>query len=212
MTEDHGSGQEEAGQEEAGADRPEHDRWVFAYGSLMWNPGFAFAERCEARLIGAHRALCVYSFHHRGTPEKPGLVLGLELGGSCRGIAYRVEAALWSQTYAYLTGREQISGVYRECVRRVQLLDGTRRAAPAVAYLVNRGHAQYAGALSREEQLALVRRSHGKSGPNADYVLATVGAMEELGFADPDLAWIAHHLRHGPLGPHEADSADTGPG
>ncbi|WP_454918326.1 gamma-glutamylcyclotransferase [Xanthobacter sediminis] len=209
MTEDHGPSQERSDQS-----RPEHDHWVFAYGSLMWNPGFAFAERCEARLIGAHRALCVYSFHHRGTPEKPGLVLGLELGGSCRGIAYRVAAALWPDTYAYLTAREQISGVYRESVRRVQLMDGTRRTEPAVAYLVNRGHAQYAGALSREEQLALVKRSHGKSGPNADYVLATVGAMEELGLADADLAWIAHNLRHGPAGHRDTDSADTrfGPG
>lgn len=174
----------------------DHEHWVFAYGSLMWNPGFPFAERAEARLIGAHRALCVYSFHHRGTPEAPGLVLGLELGGSCRGIAYRVEPDKWAATYAYLTEREQISGVYRECIRRVQLLDGSRRTAPAVAYLVNRGHAQYAGALSLEEQLALVRRSHGKSGPNADYVFATSDALETLGIRDADLIWITQRLRH----------------
>ncbi|MFG1416204.1 gamma-glutamylcyclotransferase [Xanthobacter sp. V0B-10] len=195
--------------EETGAG---HDHWVFAYGSLMWNPGFAFAERCEARLIGAHRALCVYSFHHRGTPEAPGLVLGLELGGSCRGIAYRVEARDWTQTYAYLTEREQISGVYRECVRRVQLLDGSRRNAPAVAYLVNRAHAQYAGGLDLQQQLALVQRSHGKSGPNADYVLATVGALDELGLADPGLTWIAGHLRREHGGLKGQAAKDTGPG
>jgi len=177
-------------------DQPQHhDRWVFAYGSLMWNPGFDYAERCEARLIGARRALCVYSFHHRGTPEAPGLVLGLELGGSCRGIAYRVEATRWPETHAYLTAREQISGVYRECVRRVRMLDGSRRSEPAVAYLVNRAHPQYAADLSREEQLHLVRRSHGKSGPNADYVLATVSALETLGILDANLTWIAHQLR-----------------
>ncbi|TCT05908.1 gamma-glutamylcyclotransferase [Aquabacter spiritensis] len=173
------------------------DTWVFGYGSLMWNPGFAYAERVEARLIGGHRALCVYSFHHRGTAEQPGLVLGLDLGGSCRGIAYRVDAADWPQTHAYLTAREQISGVYREAVRRIHLLDGTRRAAPAVVYLVDRAHPQYARGLDLEAQFALVRRAHGKSGPNRDYVLETVGTLSAMGLADPGLGWIAHRLRAG---------------
>lgn len=176
---------------------PPRDTWVFAYGSLMWNPGFAYVERSEARLVGAHRALCVYSFHHRGTPEHPGLVLGLDLGGSCRGIAYRITADAWPQTHAYLTEREQISGVYRECVRRVGLLEGSRRDVPAIAYVVNRAHAQYAKGLDLHEQLRLVRRSHGRSGPNTDYVIATVSALEQMGLADRDLAWIAHHLREG---------------
>lgn len=189
---------------------PSRDHWVFAYGSLMWNPGFCFMERAEARLIGAHRALCVYSFHHRGTPEHPGLVLGLDLGGSCRGIAYRVADAHWPEVHAYLSAREQISGVYRECVRRVQLLDGSGRDAPAIAYVVNRGHTQYARKLSLEEQLRLVERSHGKSGPNADYVIATVAALEELGLADGALTWIAHRLRADHVGTaHPGDAFDT---
>ena len=95
------------------------DLWVFGYGSLMWRPGFDFHERIEARLTGAHRALCVYSFVHRGTPERPGLVLGLDRGGACQGIAFRVAAADRAKTVAYLRGREQATGVYRECVRRV---------------------------------------------------------------------------------------------
>lgn len=185
---------EPEGRAPASAPSP-HDHWVFAYGSLMWNPGFAFVERCEARLIGAHRSLCVYSFHHRGTVESPGLVLGLDLGGACRGIAYRVADELWPQTHAYLTEREQISGVYRECQRRVQLLDGSERAAMATAYLVNRAHPQYARGLDIEDQLRLVRGAHGKSGANADYVISTVAALERLGLADRDLGWIVHHLR-----------------
>ncbi len=79
--------------------------WVFAYGSLMWRPGFEFRERRNARLIGAHRALCVYSFVHRGTPEKPGLVLGLDRGGACRGVAYRVAHGKRDETVAYLRAR-----------------------------------------------------------------------------------------------------------
>lgn len=184
------------------------DTWVFAYGSLMWNPGFAFAERREARVVGLHRSLCIYSFHHRGTPEKPGLVLGLDLGGSCRGIAYRVAAADWPQTHAYLTAREQISGVYREATRRVELLDGSSHVTPAVTYIANRGHSQYARGLSREDQLHLVRRSHGKSGPNADYVIATVAALESLGIADGELAWIARHLHQEHALPHAAPSSE----
>ncbi|MGQ3675028.1 gamma-glutamylcyclotransferase [Xanthobacter sp. TB0139] len=184
----------EANATKADATEQKEGHWVFAYGSLIWNPGFAFVERCEARLIGAHRALCVYSYHHRGTPEAPGLVLGLEQGGSCHGVAYRVAAENWTEIYAYLTEREQISGVYVENSLEVELLDGSQRQAPALAYLANRTHEQYAGSLTRAEQLHLVRRSHGRAGPNADYVSSTVEALHKLGIDDDDLNWIVRNL------------------
>src|SRR5262249_53686825 len=103
------------------AESSKSDLWVFGYGSLMWRPGFEFIEQAPARLIGEHRALCVYSFDHRGTPEKPGLVLGLDRGGACRGIAYRVAAKLRDRTVDYWGSREQNTQVYCAAVRTVLL-------------------------------------------------------------------------------------------
>src|ERR1700709_2936869 len=97
--------------------------WVFGYGSLMWRPGFDFVEQVPARLIGEHRALCVYSFVPRGTPEKPGLVLGLDRGGARRGLAFRVAEKHRSATVAYLREREQVTSVYREVTRSARLPD-----------------------------------------------------------------------------------------
>ena len=101
--------------------------WVFGYGSLMWRPGFEFIEQVPARLIGEHRALCVYSFDHRGTPEQPGLVLGLDRGGACRGVAFRVAAKQRSDTIDYLRSREQTTHVYREVMRSVWLENEARQ-------------------------------------------------------------------------------------
>ena len=146
------------------------DLWVFGYGSLMWRPGFEFIERVPARLIGEHRALCVYSFVHRGTPEKPGLVLGLDRGGACRGVAFRVAEKNRTATIAYLREREQVTSVYREVKRSVWLENEARQRVSALVYVVDRGHVQYAGRLSPAEQLRHVLQGHGQSGVNRDYV------------------------------------------
>jgi glutathione-specific gamma-glutamylcyclotransferase len=170
------------------------DLWVFGYGSLMWRAGFDFIEQVPARLIGEHRALCVYSFDHRGTPEKPGLVLGLDRGGACRGIAFRVAASLRHDTIAYLRGREQTTNVYREVMRSVWLENEARQRVSALAYVVDRGHVQYAGRLSLAEQLRLVQQGHGRSGNNRDYVLSTVKSIEAQGFRDEQLHQLASML------------------
>ena len=167
------------------------DLWIFGYGSLMWRPEFEFVEQVPARLIGEHRALCVYSFDHRGTPEKPGLVLGLDRGGTCRGVAFRVTAARRDDTVNYLRRREQTTHVYREVMRSVWLENDARERVAALAYVVDRGHVQYAGRLSLAEQLRYVRQGHGRSGNNRDYVLSTVKSIEAQGFRDSQLHQLA---------------------
>ncbi|HMM92218.1 gamma-glutamylcyclotransferase [Bradyrhizobium sp.] len=184
------------------------DLWVFGYGSLMWRPGFEFIERVPARLIGEHRALCVYSFVHRGTPEKPGLVLGLDRGGACRGIAFRVAEKNGAATIAYLREREQVTSVYREVKRSVWLENEARDRVSALVYVVDRGHGQYAGRLSIAEQLRHVLQGHGQSGVNRDYVLSTVKAIEAEGFRDSQLHRLATmlHDQHPLLPPGDSSS------
>ena len=171
------------------------DLWVFGYGSLLWRPGFAFLEKVPARVTGLHRSLCVYSFVHRGTPEKPGLVLGLDRGGACRGIAFRVAAVDRAATIQYLREREQTTAVYLEVLRNVTLLGKAERTVEALTYVVDRGHRQYAGKLTLDERLHLIRQGHGRSGPNPDYVLATVAELERLGCRDTELHALAERLR-----------------
>src|SRR5262249_49341752 len=183
--------------------------WVFGYGSLIWRPGFEFEERVPARLIGEHRSLCVYSFDHRGTPEKPGLVLGLDRGGACRGVAFRVDATLREATIGYVRGREQTTHVYREVNRWVWLEDDPRQRVSALTYVVDRGHIQYAGRLSRAEQLRLVKQGHGRSGANRDYVLSTVRAIETEGFRDEQLHQLALLLHDDAHSLHAAAPIDS---
>jgi cation transport protein ChaC len=168
------------------------DLWVFGYGSLMWRPGFDYVERQLAWLRGYHRALCIYSHVHRGTPERPGLVLGLDRGGSCRGVAFRVEAAKAEATIAYLRAREQVTTVYVE--RRVRLRLDDRRGVEALTYVVDRRHVQYAGKLPLETILEHVRAGVGQSGDNPAYVLNTHRHLAELSLRDDVLARLVRAL------------------
>jgi len=177
----------------------ENDLWVFGYGSLMWRPGFDFAEKQLASIHGYHRAMCIYSHVHRGTREKPGLVLGLDHGGSCKGIAFRVAAANVEETLAYLREREQATSVYVESRLTARLCDG--RKVSALAYTADRGHHQYAGKLSQEEVLRLVTQGIGISGPNPDYVCNTQAHLHELAIRDATLEWLAKEIARVPLHP-----------
>lgn len=159
-----------------------NELWVFGYGSLMWRPGFPFAERSAATLPGRRRAFCIYSVHHRGTYERPGLVLGLAPGGAVRGAAYRIAPADWDGAYAYLMEREQPTETYVEARRHVRLADGRR--VDALVFLSDVRHPQWAGALSLERQAELIAGAKGLSGRNVDYLRDLVEHLREEGVRD----------------------------
>jgi len=158
------------------------DHWVFGYGSLMWRPGFPFVERRRALLHGRRRAFCIYSVHHRGTYERPGLVLGLAPGGSTKGMAYRVAAEAWDEVYAYLREREQPTETYFEACRDVTLEGGP--SVSALVFLSDTAHRQWAGDLSLEQQADLIAGAAGLSGPNVDYLTDLVSHLRDDGFRD----------------------------
>ena len=174
------------------SDTHPHDLWVFGYGSLMWRPGFDHVERIVATLHGFHRALCVYSHVHRGTPDNPGLVLGLDRGGSCRGIAFRVPHTDTEKTLDYLRAREQVTMVYRETRHTLRLIDG--RTVSGIAFTIDRTHRQYAPKLDFDEVLRLIRQGVGVSGANPDYVTATHAHLLSLGLHDRTLSRLSRAL------------------
>lgn len=168
--------------------------WIFGYGSLMWRPGFAFAESEPALIKGVHRKLCVMSHVHRGTPEMPGLVLGLDRGGSCHGMAFRIAPERWDGTLAYLRSREQVTMVYLERHKPIRLLS-SGRSARAVTYVVDRAHKQYAGKMDAATVIGHVRQGQGISGACIDYVLNTVAHLREMNIHDEHLERIAEQVR-----------------
>ena len=169
--------------------------WVFGYGSLIWNPGFAFARAEVARLPGWHRSFCMASIHYRGTVEAPGLVLALDRAeaGHCDGLAFAVDAALREATLGYLRERELISYAYAEHWLDVDLASGVR--VTALAYVINRDHSQYSGTLPLEAQAQIIAKSCGMRGPNCDYLYATADHLAKLGIADTDLEWLSARVR-----------------
>jgi cation transport protein ChaC len=183
----------------------DHDLWLFAYGSLMWRPGFAFEEARRARLTGYRRCFSIYSVHHRGTPERLGMVLGLDRGGVCEGIAYRIPAPLVDHTRQYLRERELINGVYREAMVPVELEGEPRAEVMALAYIVERAHPNYAR-LPLRTQARLIKAARGISGANLDYLVSTVRHLRELDIRERELerlviiigplAWRRAHAQH----------------
>lgn len=162
----------------------EDDRWVFGYGSLMWRPEFEYIEAQPASLFGAHRSLCIYSTTYRGTAEKPGLVLGLDHGGSCKGVAFRVARTHWPRTLAYLRERELLNDVYKEKWCRVHLTQREGVKINALCYLADREHQLYAGGLDIDRQADLVHQGVGVRGANPEYLANTVAHLRDMGIRD----------------------------
>lgn len=162
--------------------------WVFAYGSLLWNPLFPFVEARLATLHGLHRRFCIWSLASRGTPDAPGLVLGLDRGGCCRGVIYRLPAAQAPDEFRLLWRREMVTGAYAP--RWLSVRSGERQVI-ALGFVVRRDHSQYAGKLTIDAQADVVARACGAFGSSADYLERTRVALVTHGIVEPYLERLA---------------------
>jgi cation transport protein ChaC len=175
------------------AGRPDKgDVWLFAYGSLMWNPLIDYVERSIGLVGGYHRRFCLWSHLGRGTVEKPGLTLGLERGGSCRGVLYRLAESQAAQELEVVWRREMLTGAYAPRWLKASTDQGP---VHALGFLVNRAHVRYAGKLPEERIIAAIAEAHGPLGPCAAYLFNTVDHLETLGICEPRLARLRDLVR-----------------
>lgn len=165
-------------------DLPRDELWIFTYGSLMWDPGFRFKVAAPALLRGYHRAFCIYSSRYRGTVAAPGLVLGLDRGGACKGTVYCVAAADIPDALEALWLREMRRRVYVPRLLPVGMSGGRRMA---LTFLANRCHDGYAGQLELDNAAAIIAACCGERGPNVDYLVNTLRHLDELGVHDRHL-------------------------
>jgi glutathione-specific gamma-glutamylcyclotransferase len=163
---------------------PKGDLWVFGYGSLMWNPGFEHVRSAPALLRGYHRAFCIHSRHYRGTPEQPGLVLGLARGGACRGVAFLVAARKVNAVLAQLWDREMSGYDYR--VRLVTIEVESRRRS-ALAFIADPAGESYAGRLELGHIAATIAKCRGAHGANVEYLENTLRHLDEMGLREGKL-------------------------
>lgn len=173
------------------SERPPGGLWVFAYGSLIWRPGFAHVEAQPATVHGYHRALCIRSDVYRGTPDVPGLVFGLDRGGACKGMAFRVADADVGAATQVIWAREMVTGVYQPRWLKARLGTGaSARQTTVWAFVAERRHDQYVGRLSDTETVRLVRQGQGQAGPCLEYLVNTLAHLDGLGLHDAGLARI----------------------
>jgi cation transport protein ChaC len=161
------------------------DVWLFAYGSLIWNPLIHFVEKRIGLVRGYHRYFCLWSRVGRGTAQKPGLTLGLDRGGSCRGVLYRIAKSQAAEELEIVWSREMLTGAYAPRWLRASTPEGP---VDALAFLINRAHERYAGRLPEDRVIAAIAEAHGPLGPCATYLFNTVAHLEELGIRDRRLS------------------------
>lgn len=168
------------------------DVWVFGYGSLMWNPEFPVAESKCGVVKGFHRSFCLVSHHFRGTPERPGLVLGLDEGGECHGLALRIDKHAIMDALDLLWDREMISYAYLPLLHRVDFSDGS---VEALMFAIDRDHLQYAGELSDDEVLVQILSARGERGENSEYLFNTAEHLCQLGIEDNHIMNLSKRAR-----------------
>ncbi|MGL4311717.1 MAG: gamma-glutamylcyclotransferase [Paracoccaceae bacterium] len=173
--------------------------WVFAYGSLIWNPGFAFDRQDVARLDGWHRSFCMTSIHYRGCEKNPGLVLALDAmsGASCHGVVFRVTPEREAETLAVLREREMVASAYQE--RWLAVEAANSGTVTALAFVIDRDHPQYRRALSLEEQAETIARAIGQRGSNRDYLFNTADHLSGLGIDDEEMIELTRLVRALPI-------------
>lgn len=172
---------------------PKENLWVFGYGSLMWKPGFHHLESRPARLYGFSRRLCLWSIHYRGTPDRPGLVVGLVPGGSCHGMAFRLDDSNRDEALEYLYEREMTNDAYRPMVKNIYLDNGPK--VSALTFVSRMDHSQFASLTSENRIISIISNAQGPMGSNAEYVLNTVSHLDEIGIHDSRLHRIAERLQ-----------------
>lgn len=179
---------------------PRENLWIFGYGSLMWDPGFPFSESSRAKIYGFHRALCVRSIRYRGTESLPGLVFGLDRGGSCTGVGFRVETRHQRKVATYLQDREMLNNIYDPSIRPIVLADG--RNEQALTFIVRKQHPAYVKKLTVEQIAEIVASASGQRGRNIDYVTSTLHLLQSFGIHDRTLdsiSQLAHAQINGEL-------------
>ena len=167
------------------------DLWVFGYGSLIWNPAFEYIDKCDALVHGWHRSFCLKLFMGRGTPENPGLMLALEPGGACRGMAFRIAAGRVKQELGLLWQREMFGGSYNARWVKLRLKEQT---VTGVTFVINPSHPRYIKGLNAEQTARMILQARGELGSNLEYFEKTVACLSQLGVKDSTLAQIASLL------------------